>query len=195
MFQHPGVSGNPHISQGCRRKNRSAAIRSIPLQAEVVSGVPFPFSLRVDSPQIIHTAFHQPVIDLEKLPASIAEGLDQFRLARQFRRQEKVVGGKQLIPGRLLGVRSQPVIFPRVASQTGDVLHRQMQHGVLRHRSVSVSHDPSFMEVGRLLLAHLLSNLVERLRATGSHGKRHRDLLLGQLMSVQRINPAAVSSF
>ena len=104
MLQHPGVSGYADVGQGCRRKDGPAAIGGISPQPKVVGGFPLSFPLRVNSAQMIHATFHQPVIDLEKSPASIAKHLGQGWFVFQFRRLEKIASGQKLISRGLLGI-------------------------------------------------------------------------------------------
>src|SRR5215216_5234938 len=88
-------------------------------------------------------------------PEEETDGLDILIakwMSIQFRGDVEIIGPPFLVTSRLLGVRSESVPFDAFNCQPRYIFEGNMQHCMLRHRGVTISHHPLLVELGGFLV-------------------------------------------
>ena len=57
---------------------------------------------------------------------------------------------------------------------------------------MTVTQDPTLIEIGCFFLTDLIGDFVKSLRPTGCHGKGHGDLFFGQAEFIQWVDPPGI---
>ena len=195
MFEGAGVGGDADVGQGGRRQHGATGVGGHASDAQAVGGVAFPPALGMDAAQVFAAPGDEVLVGGEQGPAGGDVFLAESGMAVQFLRHVKAAAVDDLVAGGLLGVGGEAVVLQAVACYAGDVLDREVDHGVLGHGGVAVAQHPAFVEVGGLFLADLSGDLIEGFGPAGGHGEGDSYLLLRQQSRVEGVDAAGKEGF
>ena len=190
MFEGAGVGGDAHVGEGGRRQHGTARVGGLSAQAEGISGLAFVVAPGLPGQQVGGDAVDELGIGHEQGTTNGYVLGSETGVSVQLRRDVETLGVDHLVSRGLFRVRREAVVLEGVAGEAGDVLNGQMNDGVFGHGGVTVSHDPSFVEVGGAFSGNLRGNFVKWLGPARGHREGYRDLLLGEVTGRQRVDAA-----